>query len=216
MTVYVDDASIPASVRNGSRVHTSTWCHLTADTQEELHAFAARLGLKRSYFQPGKPLGGKPSPFWHYDLTAGKRAQAVNLGAVQVPYRDMPALMRARVAPRAEPPAPAPAPPTRRDLVDSAQIAQFWAPGHGGRSTGCNAPECGQPGRPYAAGIRCDAHKPVPTFRPSAEVAMSDTGAVCPCCSRSRLTAGREICQGCGAVAAYRAARAQRDLEAGS
>jgi hypothetical protein len=96
MAVYVDDASIPASVRNGSRTHTSTWCHLTADTPEELHAFAAQLGLKRSYFQPGKPIGGKPSAFWHYDLTAGKRAQAVSLGAVQVGYRDMPALMRAR------------------------------------------------------------------------------------------------------------------------
>ena len=96
MAVYVDDASIPASVRNGSRTHTSTWCHLTADTQEELHAFAAQLGLKRSYFQPGTPIGGKPSPFWHYDLTAGKRAQAVRLGAVEVGYRDMPALMRAR------------------------------------------------------------------------------------------------------------------------
>jgi hypothetical protein len=96
MAVYVDDAGIPASVRNGSRTHTSTWCHLTADTQEELHAFAAQLGLKRSYFQPGTPIGGKPSPLWHYDLTAAKRAQAVNLGAVQVGYRDMPALMRAR------------------------------------------------------------------------------------------------------------------------
>jgi len=34
MTVYVDDARIPATVRNGSRSHTSAWCHLTAYTQE--------------------------------------------------------------------------------------------------------------------------------------------------------------------------------------
>jgi hypothetical protein len=103
MAVYIDDASIPATVRNGARSHTSAWCHLTADTQEELHEFAARLGLKRSYFQPGKPLGGKPSPFWHYDLTAGKRAQAVRLGAVEVSAREMPALMRARAARRQAP-----------------------------------------------------------------------------------------------------------------
>src|SRR5258708_349058 len=96
MTVDVDDARIPATVRNGSRSHTDTWCHLTAATQEELHEFAARLGLKRSYFQPGRPVAGKPSPFWHYDVTAGKRAQAVRLGAVEVPARQMPALMRAR------------------------------------------------------------------------------------------------------------------------
>jgi hypothetical protein len=100
MAVYVDDANIPATVRNGTRSHTSAWCHLTADTQEELHEFAARLGLKRAYFQPGKPLGGKPGPFWHYDLTAGKRAQAAGLGAVEVSAREMPALMRARAARR--------------------------------------------------------------------------------------------------------------------
>ena len=81
------------------------------------------------------------------------------------------------------------------------------APG-GGTSTAapapagtCNSPECGQPGHPYAVGIRCDAHKPVPTFRPAREV-PADAGGICPCCSKSRLTAGREICQGCGAAAA--------------
>jgi hypothetical protein len=181
MTVYVDDAGIPASVRNGSRTHTSTWCHLTADTQEELHAFAAHLGLKRSYFQSGKPIGGKPSPFWHYDVTAGKRAQAVRFGAVEVTYRDMPALMRDREARGGAAAAPVPLQPTK--------------------SAGCNVPECGQPGHPYAAGIRCDAHKPASTFRPSREV-PADNGGICPCCSKSQLAAGREICQGCGAAAA--------------
>ena len=63
MTVYVDDASIPATVRNRSRSHPSAWCHLTADTPQELHEFAARLGLGRSYFQPDKPIAGKPSQF---------------------------------------------------------------------------------------------------------------------------------------------------------
>ena len=96
MAVYVDDANIPATVPNGRRSHTSTWCHLTADSQEELHEFAARLGLKRSWFQPGRPVGGNPGPFWHYDVTAGKRAQAVRLGALEVSARDMPVLMRSR------------------------------------------------------------------------------------------------------------------------
>jgi Protein of unknown function (DUF4031) len=100
MTVYVDDAGIPAEVRNGSRVHRSGWSHLTAGTQEELHEFASRLGLRRSYFQPGRPLGGKPSPFWHYDLTAGKRAQALRLGARAVSWRDLPGICRAREAGR--------------------------------------------------------------------------------------------------------------------
>src|SRR5258708_368337 len=101
MTVYVDDARIPATVRNGSRSHTSAWCHLTADTQEELHEFAARLGLKRSYFQPGKPRGdGSRAPFWHYDVTAGVRAKAIRMGAQPPPWREMPDIMRAREAAR--------------------------------------------------------------------------------------------------------------------
>lgn len=56
------------------------WCHLTADTAEELHAFAATLGLRRSRFQskPGRP--------WvdHYDITEPKRRDAVALGAVEI------------------------------------------------------------------------------------------------------------------------------------
>lgn len=80
MTVYVDDATIPATVPNGPVSHTSTWSHLTADTQDELHAFAARLGLRRSYFQD------KPRGLWHYDVTKGKREQALRLGAVPMPY----------------------------------------------------------------------------------------------------------------------------------
>jgi Protein of unknown function (DUF4031) len=78
--VYVDDASIPARVANGRVVHDYRWSHLFADTQQELHAFAAKLGLCRPYFQPGRPRrDGSPSPHWHYDLTAGKRQQAIRL-----------------------------------------------------------------------------------------------------------------------------------------
>lgn len=81
MTVYVDDAAIPTSVPNGSVTHTSTWSHLTADTKDELHAFAVgKLGLKKSYFQD------KPRGLWHYDVTKSKRDQALRLGAVPMPY----------------------------------------------------------------------------------------------------------------------------------
>jgi hypothetical protein len=102
MTVYVDDANIPAEVRNGTRVHRSAWSHLTADTQEELHEFAARLGLQREWFQPGRPIGGKPSPFWHY-VTAGKRAQALAMGAVDVSSRELTLYCRGRAGQAAQP-----------------------------------------------------------------------------------------------------------------
>lgn len=77
--IYVDDAKIPAAVRNGSKIHTSEWSHLTADTIGELHRFAVRIGLRRSWFQDD---GVHP----HYDLTAGKRWQAIRAGAQQITW----------------------------------------------------------------------------------------------------------------------------------
>lgn len=53
------------------------WCHMATDGDlAELHAFAAEIGLKRHWFQ-----GGRLS---HYDLKAGKRAQAIQKGAKEV------------------------------------------------------------------------------------------------------------------------------------
>lgn len=56
-------------------------CHMTADTLEELHAMASKLGLKREWFQ-----GHSSTP--HYDLTPTKREKALLLGAVFVPARE--------------------------------------------------------------------------------------------------------------------------------
>lgn len=86
MAVYVDDMLMQATV---GRV-TSRWSHLTADTDEELHAFAARLGLKRAWAQyPGTAHS-------HYDLTEGKRWQAIRLGAVQIGALDTGRLVEAK------------------------------------------------------------------------------------------------------------------------
>ena len=74
MTVYVDEAQ-----RSPSWPYTWS-CHLTADHESELHAFADLIGLKRAWFQgpPGHRIG-------HYDLTAHKRRTALDAGAVFVP-----------------------------------------------------------------------------------------------------------------------------------
>ena len=66
--VYVDDPIWPWQGRR--------WCHLLADTPEELHRFASRLGLHRSSYQ-GPPKSGTP----HYDITGFERSRAVALGA---------------------------------------------------------------------------------------------------------------------------------------
>ncbi|NTX07069.1 DUF4031 domain-containing protein [Myxococcus sp. CA040A] len=86
MSVYVDglDTHPPpkdaASRRAGAR-HEHRWCHLVCDPGEEveLHTFAARIGLKRAWFQ-SPPKASKP----HYDLTPPRRAAALAAGAVEL------------------------------------------------------------------------------------------------------------------------------------
>ena len=83
MTVYVDDA---VTLWRGQR-----WAHLMADTLEELHAFAARLGIPRGAFQD-KTSGA------HYDVTAPLREQAIALGAMAISRHRDRALMREVIA----------------------------------------------------------------------------------------------------------------------
>lgn len=101
MTTYVDDAFIPARV---GRIQ-SRWCHLFADTEEELHALAQAIGLRRSWFQAPKGVGGEPvvpesfkAQMWHYDVTESRRASAIAHGAVVVTRREALHIMRARHA----------------------------------------------------------------------------------------------------------------------
>jgi Protein of unknown function (DUF4031) len=73
MSVYVDHAFAV-----GDWGRWSGGGHMQADTPDELHAFAARLGMRREWFQckPGRPEND------HYDLTRAGRELAVTLGAV--------------------------------------------------------------------------------------------------------------------------------------
>ena len=88
MAVYVDDARIPAQV---GRIR-ARWSHLYADSQDELHAFAQGIGLRRAWFQPGRPIGGKPSRLWHYDVTESRRQAAIRAGARPVGLREFRAI----------------------------------------------------------------------------------------------------------------------------
>jgi len=60
-------------------------CHMYADTEEELHELAAKIGLKRGWFQ-GPP---RHADLPHYDLTKNKRHHAVRAGAVEKPSEHM-------------------------------------------------------------------------------------------------------------------------------
>ena len=71
MAVLVDAAIWPFRGR--------LWCHLVSDTSyDELHAFAADLGIPRRAFQGD-----------HYDLPSELRTLAVDLGAEDVTGREL-------------------------------------------------------------------------------------------------------------------------------
>lgn len=78
MSVYVDDSL--TEWRPGKR------CHLTADSTEELHEFAARIGLDRGdRFRLGF---NNRDAFDRYEITAAERDRAIKAGAVAEAWQD--------------------------------------------------------------------------------------------------------------------------------
>lgn len=73
MAAYVDELQYHDKTPIKGR---HLWCHLTADSDEELHAMALAIGMKREWFQP-HPKGN------HYDLVPARRLQAIALGAIE-------------------------------------------------------------------------------------------------------------------------------------
>jgi len=81
MSVYVDKLTrypIPkeAQAARVAKRNDGQWCHMWADTLDELHVMAAKLGLKQTWFQNHSKLP-------HYDLTPGKRYIALAAGAIE-------------------------------------------------------------------------------------------------------------------------------------
>lgn len=75
MAVYVDMI--------GPTIPNKHWpykkgCHLIGDTETELHDFAKRVGLKRTWHQK------KPFSISHYDLTIYMRRKAIKYGAIPI------------------------------------------------------------------------------------------------------------------------------------
>jgi len=58
-------------------------CHMIADTEEELHAMADKIGMKRAWFQR------KETSLDHYDVGKGKRTLAVQHGAIEITTRQI-------------------------------------------------------------------------------------------------------------------------------
>ncbi len=79
MTVYVDNMR--------GRFGSLIMCHMIADSEEELHVMAGRIGVKRRWYQGD-----------HYDICLAKRTLAVRLGAVEVSMRQLGCMIMRRRA----------------------------------------------------------------------------------------------------------------------
>lgn len=80
MTVYVDDMR--------AKVGRMIMCHMLADSEEELHTMADKIGVARHWHQKA---GTEQS---HYDICLLKRATAIEYGAVEITMRDAVAIVQ--------------------------------------------------------------------------------------------------------------------------
>ncbi|MFI8616522.1 DUF4031 domain-containing protein [Acidovorax sp. NPDC077693] len=78
MAVYVDDMYLSPAGQMG-RMKMS---HMLADTDEELHSMADKIGVARRWWQSPEKTSGS-----HYDIAMGKRTQALAAGAIAITWR---------------------------------------------------------------------------------------------------------------------------------
>jgi len=79
MTVYVDNFN--------AQYGRMIMCHMMADSLDELHQMADKIGINRKWFQ------NKPR-FPHYDIAKSKKALAIQHGAVEVTPQQLVTIMR--------------------------------------------------------------------------------------------------------------------------
>lgn len=84
MTVYVDDMN--------ATFGRMIMVHMIADTDEELHAMAAKIGIARKWHQ------APPRHSSHYDICLSKKVLAIKNGAVAVTMRQLGMMNRERKA----------------------------------------------------------------------------------------------------------------------
>lgn len=84
MAVYVDDMR--------ARYRRMVMYHMLADSDDELHAMADKIGVRRKWHQkPGTATS-------HYDVCQTKRQLAVQFGAIEITSRQAAAMVARRRA----------------------------------------------------------------------------------------------------------------------
>ncbi|MDI1309728.1 MAG: DUF4031 domain-containing protein [Methylotenera sp.] len=74
MAIYIDNVQIKWRGRK--------WCHMVADSIDELQSFAKALSLKPEWFQTD-------ASYPHYDVTTETRIFALKLGAIEGERKDI-------------------------------------------------------------------------------------------------------------------------------
>ena len=78
MPVYIDNAKI--------KYRRMIMCHMIADTLDELHEMANKIGMRLEWFQPNS--------FPHYDVCLMRKKHAIEYGAIEVSRRELALIMR--------------------------------------------------------------------------------------------------------------------------
>lgn len=87
MTVYVD---LPVFKRAATKRPKVMYSHMVADTFEELHAFAEKIGVKKHFFHRAEVAH-------HYDINQDQFALAVQNGAKIVSSKEIVAIGKKQI-----------------------------------------------------------------------------------------------------------------------
>lgn len=79
MAVYIDSANL--------KYRNMIMCHMIADSYEELHDMAQKIGMKKAWFQSN-------ASFPHYDVCLMRKKKAIQYGAIQLNRRELVYKMR--------------------------------------------------------------------------------------------------------------------------
>lgn len=82
MTVFVDDMN---AIYGRMKM-----CHLLADSDQELHEMADKIGVDRRWWQ------APPKHDSHYDIALSKKALAIQFGAIEITWRQAGCMNRRR------------------------------------------------------------------------------------------------------------------------